>query len=118
MTDTAFIKREAALRVVMEALEDQEVAADQARVILARVDDWLTGQRAFPKLVSASAAAALFGIKPPGIAKLRDQGRMPESIEVAGAYGVYLREDVERLARQLARERTAREQRREERASA
>lgn len=56
-------------------------------------------------LVSLVGAARLLGVKPPNIARLRRQERMPEGIEVEGAARVYVRSEVVKLAKQLARER-------------
>lgn len=56
-------------------------------------------------LVGLTAAAKILGIAPPNVSRLRRQNRMPEGIPVEGAAMVYLKVEVEKLAKQLAAER-------------
>lgn len=59
-------------------------------------------------LVGLVAAAKLLGVAPPNVSRLREQGRMPEGIEVEGSAMVYLRSEVLALAKELAAERKGR----------
>lgn len=67
-----------------------------------------------PALVGAVAAAGILGVQPPHLARLKAQGRMPGGIPVEGTRDVYVRAEVETLARTLRREREARVRRRAE----
>lgn len=72
------------------------------------VTRFLSRQPSAPRLVGPTGAAKILGVKPPHLAPLRKKGRMPEPIEVeqGGGMGiVYLREDIEELARELHAER-------------
>lgn len=70
---------------------------------------WLEDQPRAPALVGSSAAAAILGVAKPHVTRLRQQGRMPEAIPVEGSSDAYLRSEVVALARQLRRERAARQ---------
>jgi predicted DNA-binding transcriptional regulator AlpA len=59
-------------------------------------------------LVGLVEAARILGVKPPNITRLREQGRMPAGVQVEGAAMVYVRSEVEALAKALARERSKR----------
>jgi predicted DNA-binding transcriptional regulator AlpA len=56
-------------------------------------------------LVGLTAAARILGIVPPNVSRLRKQGRMPDGVKVAGSAMVYVRSEVEALAKELAAER-------------
>lgn len=112
MPETAFIKRdqfEKHLSTVLDQSGISAVAEEQIKTLLL---EWMAKQPEMPRLIASVEAARLFGVAPSGIAKLRDQGRMPEPVAVSGSYGVYLREPVEKLAREIAKERQLREERR------
>lgn len=56
-------------------------------------------------LVGLTAAAHILGVLPPNITRLRKQGRMPDGVPVEGSAMVYIRSEVEVLAKELAAER-------------
>jgi hypothetical protein len=61
-----------------------------------------------PPLVGVTGAAAILGIAKSNIERLRQQGKMPEAIEVEGvkrSTPVYVKSEVETLAAQLASDR-------------
>jgi hypothetical protein len=64
-------------------------------------------------LVGATAAARILRIPAPHIARYRKRGRMPAPLPVDGGYPVYLKGEVEMLARELESERRARAAKRE-----
>lgn len=100
-----FVESDELLKVVRREI-------DRGRGAPERVARWLRKQPRAPHLLGSTAAAGLLGVQPPHISRLREQGRMPEPIEVDGSVDVYIREEVEELARELAREREARASRR------
>ena len=61
------------------------------------------------KLVGLTAAAKILGIAPPNVTRLKTQGRLPQGIPVEGSADVYLREEIVKLGKQLARERGRRD---------
>lgn len=107
--DDAALIRTAKSAVVAKADKDAVGSA---------LERWLARQRTAPSLVGSTAAAKLLGVQPPHLARLRDQGRMPEPIPVDGSVDVYVREEVEELAGELRAERAARAARRAEREEA
>lgn len=60
-------------------------------------------------LVGLVAAANILGIAPPNVTRLRTQGRMPDPVHVEGSADVYLKSDIQKLARALSRERAKRD---------
>lgn len=78
---------------------------------------WLDRQPRHPDLVGGKVAAAMLGVAPSYISKLRENGRMPEAIPVDGSFDGYERSQVAKLARELERERADRRARREEAAA-
>lgn len=64
-----------------------------------------------PPLVNVTAAAELLGVAKANIERLRQQGRMPEAIEVEGGKRptpVYVKSEVVELAGELKAERRER----------
>lgn len=52
-------------------------------------------------LVGLTGAAKILGKAPPNVSRLRKAGRMPEPIAVEGSAPVYVRSEIEALAREL-----------------
>lgn len=70
---------------------------------------WLMKQRTLPKLVGVTGAAEMLGLPKARIARLREQGRMPEPLQIVGPSApVYLHDEVRALADELNRERDER----------
>lgn len=117
-----FVDAEAVQAAAARALEKARPASTGAgasnRVALTQFMNWLRKQPRAPHLLGSTAAAGLLGVQPPHISRLREQGRMPDPIEVDGSVDVYIREEVEELARELAEEREARAARRKAKATA
>ena len=61
-----------------------------------------------PALVSSRTAAKILDVPGPHVARLVRQGRL-HAVEVEGTTPVYARSDVQALARELKRERRARQ---------
>lgn len=80
----------------------------------AKLRRWMERQPSAPTLVSRKVAAEILNVHSPYIARLQEQGRMPEPIPVAGSAPVWEREEVEALADEIKRERERRERRRKE----
>lgn len=80
--------------------------------------DWLRRQPRAPHLVGSTVAAGLLGVQPPHLARLRDQGRLPDPVPIEGSVDAYIREEIEALAKELAEERQRRAERRKARATA
>lgn len=102
--------------VVASAIEDsrrrklnREMAAKN---IIRSVSGYLADS--YPTLVGVGEAAEMLGLPKPRIARLREQGRMPEPIQELAAGPVWLRSEVKLLAEELAEERRTREARRRE----
>ena len=108
MTRRRYVDEAAAIKAV-ERIAGEEAAG--------RFKEWLRRQRKSPRLISARRAAEVLGVLPPHIARLRQQGRMPEVVPIEGGNGegAYVLEDVEALARVLKREREERQRRKEQR---
>jgi len=105
-----YIEESALRRVVRQAIPN----ADQRAAVLAAIDRYLVRQPRLPRLIGTTAAAKVLGIRPPHVSRLRDQGRMPEAVPVEGSNDVYVKDDVEDLAKELHARRQARERKREE----
>ena len=88
---------------------------DEVNAPTAAIVKWLRSQPRVPRLLSRTAAAELLGVQSPYIARLTEQGRMPEPIEVKGSSPVYLYDDIAPLAKELKSQRDARERARERR---
>lgn len=102
-----FIEDAGLIRVVRQA-----IPAGQARELITQgIERWLSRQPRSPRLIGTTAAAKILGIQPPHVTRLREQGRMPEPIQVEGSNDVWIREEVEALARELHAERQARAER-------
>lgn len=84
---------------------------------LADLRNWLGKQPTAPDLLGATEAAKILGVQTPHVTRLREQGRMPEGIPIAGSVEAYLRDEVEELAAELRAERDARRRRRAERST-
>lgn len=113
-----FLREDRLLTQLQRALArrlPEEVEDEPVRLVVDDVMRWLKGEPEHPRLVGATKAASILGIKAPHISRYREQGRMPDAIKVEGGNDVYVRADVEALARVLATEREARERRRAER---
>lgn len=80
--------------------------------VRAALERWLARQPTAPDLVGATVAAHMLGVKPPYISRLKEQGRMPEPVEVEGSVEAYVREEVEVLAAEIERDRRRRAERR------
>lgn len=74
----------------------------------AAIERWLERQPTAPRLVGTTKAAEILGVQPPHVTRLREQGRMPEPLDVEGSVTVYVRAEVEALGDQLAEERRRR----------
>ena len=62
-----------------------------------------------PRLVGVTEAAALLGVPKSNISRLKTQGRMPSPVPVDGpSADVWLRSEVEKLAREMKKSRAAR----------
>jgi hypothetical protein len=85
---------------------------DAARAVVDDMRAWLRKQP--PDLVGATEAAKILGVQTPHVTRLREQGRMPEGVPVAGSVQAYVREEVEALARELEARRKERAARRAE----
>jgi hypothetical protein len=59
------------------------------------------------RFVGSTVAAEILGIHAPHIARIRSYGEMPEPILVEGGYPVYLRGEIEELARKRAERKAA-----------
>ena len=64
-------------------------------------------------LVTLREAARILGLAPPNVHRLRKQGRMPEPVPLegraaSGSFMLYIRSEVEELAKELKRERRRR----------
>ena len=105
MTTHHFIEAEELLKVIRREI-------DRGRGAPERVAKWLRKQPRAPHLVGSTAAAALLGVQPPHLSRLREQGRLPEPVEIEGSVDAYVREEIEELARELAQERERRAERR------
>jgi predicted DNA-binding transcriptional regulator AlpA len=58
------------------------------------------------RLVTLTRAAAILGIAPPNVSRMRNDGRFPEPvIEIDGGAGVYDEREVKQLDRELKRSR-------------
>lgn len=103
-----YIQDSALLRVVR-----QVIPAGKARdFAVDAIERFLSRQPRSPELIGTTAAAKLLGIQPPHVSRLRDQGRMPEAVRVEGGNDVFIRDEVEQLARELRAEREDRARRR------
>lgn len=79
----------------------------------ARLERWLRKQPTAPILVGVSRAAQMMEVPKPHIYRFREQGRMPEPIEVEGPSApVWIKAEVAAFAEDLKRERAARAERR------
>lgn len=101
---------------LLRAVKSAVKAEQEKKAVALAVERWLGRQRTAPSLVGTTVAAKILGIQPPHVTRLRDQGRMPEPIEVEGSVDVYVREEVETLGAELRAERAARARKREEKA--
>lgn len=106
MSDTLFVKREGLVGALRRALPP--VPEEQAVEFERKMLEWMRRQPALPKLVGTTAAAQILGIRAPHMARYED--RLPSKVKVDGGHDVYLRADVEALARVLGAEREARAQ--------
>lgn len=70
-----------------------------------------------PKLVSRAAAAKMLGVSSPYISRLQKQGRMPAPVKVDGGPDVYVRVELEPLAREMKAQRTERRKNRRKKGS-
>ncbi len=113
-----WVDDEAVERRERQILREEGSGDPEADGIGEKLAKYLSGQPQMPKLVGAKRAAEILGIHPPHISRLRDQGRMPEPIEVEGSVDVYFEADVRDLAKELEAERAERDRRREERVRA
>lgn len=59
-------------------------------------------------LVGLTAAAKILGMAPPNVNRLRDRGEMPPGIHVEGSADVFLRAEVEALAKRRTKAREKR----------
>lgn len=104
-------------KVIADVLRDavrrgqnpQAMAASVER----RIESFLARQPLAPTLVGVGEASEMIGLPKPRIARLREQGRMPEPIAELAAGPVWIQPEVEELAATLARERAARTARKE-----
>jgi electron transfer flavoprotein alpha/beta subunit len=68
-----------------------------------------TVEVSLPIVVGVTRAAEILGIPKPNVSRMRRQGRMPEPLEQDGPGApVFVRSEVEALARELQAEREAR----------
>lgn len=112
-----FVTQDALGKALQASLQKAGVHSATAFVVQEAVEDWSRKQRTAPDLIGATAAAGILGVRPPHLARLKEQGRMPEPIPIEGTVDAYLREEVEVLGRELQREREARVLRRAERST-
>lgn len=78
-----------------------------------KLERWLRRQPTAPILVGVSRAAELLEVAKPRISRYREQGRMPEPLEVEGPSApVWIKAEVMAFAKDLKRERAARAKRR------
>lgn len=83
--------------------------------VMAALRRWLDRQPEHPKLIGTNVAASLLGIQTTHMGRLREKDLLPDPVVVEGGHDAYIRSEVEQLAKQLAREREARERARQER---
>jgi predicted DNA-binding transcriptional regulator AlpA len=102
-----YVEDRGLIRTARSALTN---AADRDAVATA-ILRWLRRQPTAPRLVSPTRAAEILGVKLPHLVRLKEQGRMPDPIPIAGSRDAYLLEEVEALGRELAEERAQRAER-------
>lgn len=105
-----YIEDAALLRAVTPAVPPEARPA-----VKAALERFLARQPSAPFLVGTTVAAEILGIRPPHVTRLREQGRMPQPVEIQGSVEAYIREEIEELAQVLGRERAEREARRAQR---
>lgn len=98
-----------------EKLLQRAANGSRNRGAIDKLRRWLLRQPRAPHLLSRSAAADMLGVSSPYISRLHDQGRMPDAVEVEGSAPVYVKEELEPLARELNQARRERQRRREKR---
>lgn len=111
MSERRYVTVDGLSRVIRQAVP----AGSNREACLAAVERFLRRQPRTPRLVGTTQAAKILGVQPPHVTRLREQGRMPEAIEVEGSVDVYVRDEVEDLGRELHAERQQRAARRAER---
>ena len=78
-------------------------------LVVARVRKYLDRLPDQPSLVGVTEAARILKVPKPRIMRFRNQGRLPEEVEVAGPSApVYVREEVEEFAREIQKGRDLR----------
>jgi hypothetical protein len=97
-----FIDDDALVRSVRRLMREDE--RDQVEASLRR---WLARQPEKPDLIGATIAAGILGVYPPHITRLKAQGRITP-IPIEGSVDVYIRSDIEALAKELSAGRSAR----------
>jgi predicted DNA-binding transcriptional regulator AlpA len=94
---------------------DEAEAVKAAAKGPAAFQKWLARQPRAPRLVRRKEAAKILGVQSPHITRFIRQDRMPEPVEIGGGLNVYLLDEVEAFAKELAEERVDAERRAEER---
>lgn len=97
---------------LLSALRKSVPEAASRDETLDAVRDYIQKQDGQPDLISATEAATILGVKPPQVSRMRQSGRMPKGVLISGGtrkepVEAYLREDIERLAKERAAEKVA-----------
>lgn len=95
-------------RALAEARRRKLNGEMRADLIRRKVDAYLTKQPPVPDVVGVAAASEMIRVPKPRIARLRDQGRMPEALYELPSGPLWLRAEVQELAEQYAQERAQR----------
>lgn len=66
------------------------------------------GKPEFPKLVGRKVAAQILGVNPPYITRLEKQGRLDHPVPIEGTSDAFVKADIVKLGKELAKEREAR----------
>lgn len=107
-----WVEDDALQKVITRALDEarrRKLNNDmRAALIRKKVDEYLAKQPPVPDVVGVAAASEMIRVPKPRIARLRDQGRMPEALYELPSGPLWLRAEVQELAEQYATERAQR----------
>ena len=97
------------IRVVKSALRDTRDKSERDTLVIRRIENYLARQPVQPPLVGVTEAARLLKVPKPRIIRFRQQGRLPEPLEVAGPSApVYIKDEIETFARTVEQGREER----------
>lgn len=110
-----WVEDDALQRTIARALEEarRRRLNNEMRAALLRrkVDEFLSRQPLGPDLVGVAAAAEMIDVPKPRIARLRDQGRLPEPMYDLPSGPLWPREDIREVADAVAEARAERARR-------